>query len=105
MGIISVDNIEPGMVLAEKVLTSKRMMLLPEGTILSEGHLLTFKTWGISEVNIAGEDNDEDGAGLSPEEKEALREEISLIFKFNQNNGVFSKELFQLACDHAEVQK
>ena len=80
-------------------------MLLPEGTVLTEGHLLTFKTWGITEVNIAGEDSNEGDAGLSPEEKEALKAEITEIFKFNMNKGVFSKNLFGLACEHAEIKQ
>ena len=101
MGLINVDKIEPGMVLADKVLTSKRMMLLPEGTTLTEGHLMTFKTWGITEVNVVGENDSGAAEELSPEEKEALREEIDKIFKFNNLSGPFTKKLHELACEYA----
>ena len=105
MGIISVDKLSPGMVLAEKVLTSKRMLLLPEGTVITEGHLITFQTWGITEVNIVGEDQDNADDNLSDEEREALKEEISKIFKFNNLEGKFTKKMFALACEHAGKNK
>lgn len=98
MGIISVDNVEPGMVLAEKVLTPKNMMLLPEGVTITEGHMVTFRTWGITEVNVSGEGDGDGDNELSEEEKEALEKEVLEIFKHNDLNGVFTAELFGIAC-------
>ncbi len=46
MGTISVEKVKPGMVLADKVMTPKKMMLLPEGAELTVAHLITFQTWG-----------------------------------------------------------
>lgn len=99
MGIISVDKVSPGMVLADKVITSKRMMLLPAGVTITEGHLGTFKTWGITEVNIVGEAEEGDEVSeLTEEELEALKAEIGKIFKFNKLEAPFTKALFNIAC-------
>ncbi|NQZ58037.1 MAG: hypothetical protein HRT88_11315 [Lentisphaeraceae bacterium] len=97
MGIISIDNVIPGMVLAEKVITSKNMMLLPEGRTLNENHLVTFKTWGITSVNIIGENDTEEAAAMSPEELKALSEEVTALFKHNKLTGRFTKSLLTLA--------
>lgn len=98
MGIISVDSVKPGMVLAEKVLTPKNMMLLPEGVTITEGHMVTFKTWGITEVNIVGEGADEEGSVMTEEEREALEKEVRHIFKHNNIEKGFSQALFAIAC-------
>lgn len=98
MGIISVDNVEPGMVLAEKVLTPKNMMLLPEGVTITEGHMVTFRTWGISEVNVVGEGDSGGESELSEEEKEALAKEVTELFKHNDLSGEFTSKLFEIAC-------
>ena len=101
MGIISVDKVEPGMVLAEKVLTPKNMMLLPEGVTISEGHMLTFRTWGITEVNVVGAEGAEGENELSDEEREALEKEVREIFKHNNLSGEFTAKLFEIACSTA----
>lgn len=97
MGIISVDKVKPGMVLAEKVLTAKNMMLLPEGVTITEGHMMTFRTWGIVEVNVLGEGDDEGDEVLSEEDRAALEEEVRMLFKHNKLNGEFTSKLFEIA--------
>ena len=98
MGIISVDKVEPGMVLAEKVLTPKNMMLLPEGVTITEGHMMTFRTWGITEVNVVGSGDDDGESELSEEELEAITEEVRYIFKHNNLEDEFASKLFEIAC-------
>lgn len=102
MGVISVEKVEPGMVLAEKVMTPKRMMLLPEGVELTAAHLITFQTWGITEVNIVGEDGKDAGNEMSEEERAAAEEELRFIFKHNDLTKSLAKNIFDLACKHAE---
>lgn len=101
MGIISVDSVEPGMVLAEKVLTPKNMMLLPEGVTITEGHMVTFRTWGIAEVNVVGEGDSDGPNELTEEEKSALEIEVREIFKHNDLSGEFTGKLFDIACSTA----
>jgi len=59
MSIVSIDNLEPGMVLAASVLDKSGRLLLGEGAELEEKHLRIFRTWGIVEADIVGVD----GAG------------------------------------------
>lgn len=98
MGTISVEKVKPGMVLADKVMTPKKMMLLPEGAELTVAHLITFQTWGITEVNIVGESGADEGAEMTPEEREALRNELKVIFKHNDISKPLTQKLFELAC-------
>ncbi|MCH2206960.1 MAG: hypothetical protein MK132_13970 [Lentisphaerales bacterium] len=98
MGLINVEKVKPGMVLAEKVMTPKKMMLLPEGIELTAAHLITFQTWGVTEVNIVGEAGVDEGSDMTPEEKEALEKELKIIFKHNDISKPLTKKLFELAC-------
>ncbi|MCM8533960.1 MAG: hypothetical protein NE330_22555 [Lentisphaeraceae bacterium] len=97
MGLISVDQVKAGMVLAEKVVTSKRMMLLPEGVTITEAHLMTFTTWGITEVNIEGESGVDEAGDMTEEERAALEAELKLIFKHNDLSQPIARKLFELA--------
>jgi hypothetical protein len=105
MGIISVENVKAGMILADKVLTPKRMMLLPAGIELTPAHLITFKTWGVTEVNVQGEAGGGDDGGMTPEEKEALNKELCEIFKFNNLEKPFVAKLFAYAFEQAGTNK
>ena len=54
MSMVSLENLEPGMVLAASVLDKSGRLLLGEGVELVEKHLFIFRTWGIVEVDIVG---------------------------------------------------
>ena len=56
MPMITLENLEPGMVLAGEVRDRNGRLLLGEGAELEAKHLLIFRTWGIVEAAIAGED-------------------------------------------------
>jgi len=60
MPILTLDDILPGMVLAEDLATFDGRMLLPKGAVITDAHLRTFRIWGIAEASIQGDD-DEDG--------------------------------------------
>lgn len=105
MGIINVDNVKPGMVLAAKVLTAKNMLLLPEGVTITAGHMMTFRTWGITEVNVVGAgDDNEPSTALSEEELDAIKKDVQHIFKHNDLKGKFTAKLFDIACSTAGSQ-
>ncbi|MDD3311053.1 HDOD domain-containing protein [Pseudodesulfovibrio sp.] len=57
MPILTLDSLEPGMVLAEDLTTPDGRMLLPKGAVLTESHLRTCRVWGIPEAAIQGEDD------------------------------------------------
>lgn len=51
-----IDDIEPGMVLANDVADPQGRPLLKSGIELTEKHIKIFKTWGVSQASIVGED-------------------------------------------------
>ena len=56
MPMITLENLEPGMVLADAVRDRNGRVLLGEGIEIEAKHLLIFRTWGIVEAAIVGED-------------------------------------------------
>ena len=54
MGRISIDNLQPGMVLASDAFTFRKQLLLQAGSVLSVKNIDILKTWGVSEIEIEG---------------------------------------------------
>jgi len=55
MGLLSVDQLKPGMILEKNLLAFNGRFLLPKGAVLTEGHIRTMKVWGVVEADIEGE--------------------------------------------------
>lgn len=53
---ILIENLAVGMILADEVKNRQGRPLLPAGTEISAKHIKIFKTWGVSQVNIEGDD-------------------------------------------------
>lgn len=51
-GIVAVDDLEAGMMLAEDVRDQQGRLLMPAATELTERHLRAFQLWGILGVKI-----------------------------------------------------
>lgn len=49
-------NLKPGKILVEDVYNFQGLLLLKKNTYLTEKNLRMLKSWGISEVMVAGED-------------------------------------------------
>jgi hypothetical protein len=60
---VSVDDLEPGMQLADEVRDQQGRLLMPAGTELTDRHLRAFQLWGILSVRIRAGD-----AGADPAE-------------------------------------
>lgn len=54
MGILKVDAVVPGMVLAKPVVDLKGHLVLREGTTLTENHVKLLRAWKIPTVDIQG---------------------------------------------------
>ena len=52
---VDLDEYKPGMILAESVYSNQDVLLLKEGTELSERKVWILKSWGISKVSVEGE--------------------------------------------------
>ncbi len=55
MAYVSVEQTEPGMVLASDVVTGRGQVLIITGQELTEKHLRGLRTWGVTHVEIQGE--------------------------------------------------
>lgn len=74
MAQIAVDQVQAGMVLAAEVQDRRGRLLIPSGRELDSKHVQALKMWGITRVEIQGDDPAAEGAQLvSPEMLEAAR--------------------------------
>lgn len=79
-GLVSVDDLEAGMLLAEDVRDQQGRLLMPASTELTERHLRAFQLWGIMGVKIRrpGEEPETAERDVPPEllaEAEAIVQE------------------------------
>jgi hypothetical protein len=54
MGLLSLSELQPGMVLAMPLFNDSGIMLLPRGTRLTDKHLGQLKHWGVREATVEG---------------------------------------------------
>lgn len=96
MGYIAVDQLKPGMVLAEEVRDVNSRLLLPKGIEVETKHIRMFKMWGIGDVDVAG-DQDGDTGEDSKSDPDQL-EKVAMVakdrFKFNDLSHPLIKEIF-----------
>ncbi len=57
--LISIDEIEPGMVLKKSIKNNFGQILLSEDVCLTTKHILILKTWNILSVYIESDDNEQ----------------------------------------------
>ena len=57
MGLVSIDKLSEGMVLAGDVVDRSGRLLLEADTVLSARHIRMFMTWGVRLVDIAGQES------------------------------------------------
>ena len=62
MARMELTKAQPGMRLLKAVQTLQGLTLLREGEVITEKHLVIFKSWGIRELDVEVPDGDGDGA-------------------------------------------
>lgn len=72
MGMLNINDLKAGMVLAQSAKNRHGTVILGEGHVLTEKHINSFKTWGITGVDI----KDIDGDQVIKQEMEALSNDI-----------------------------
>ena len=70
------------MVIAESVFDQHDVLLAKEGTSLSERHIKVFKSWGIGEVCVAGESEEQEKDYIELEKRAKASVEKELNEKF-----------------------
>ena len=59
MGVLSVNDLKDGMVLASEVKNKHGNILLKKGNMLSEKHIMLLKSWGITKADIVSVDKEQ----------------------------------------------
>lgn len=101
MSFVHIDNLVSGMVLSRNVCDRGGRLLLPEGTTLTEKHLVIFRTWGVLEVDIAAGSDGEGGAPLPHEEMDpdlfaAAEATVAPLFVHNDLEHPAIRELLRI---------
>ena len=100
MGVINLEDMEPGMIIGRDVLTRRGLVLLKAGQEITEKKLEILKTWGITEADIKGVDKeevlDEKVAEIDPRLLEEATTQARELFKHTDREHLFIKELFHL---------
>jgi hypothetical protein len=101
MGMVAVENIETGMVLASDVLDRSGRMLLGAGVELTQKHLAIFRTWGVLEADIEGQGSNDAAsqipADVDPLELAAAEQALAPLFRHTNLNHPVIIELIRLA--------
>src|ERR1039457_4777918 len=107
MGMIPMDDLTPGMVLAADVHDRSGRLLLGSGAELTAKHIHVFRTWGIIEVKVEGIDEDSGGpqfpAEVSPEQVKEVEASVTVRFRHADLGHPAVKELYNL-CVQQKVQ-
>lgn len=100
MGMVPLDNLAVGMVLAADVRDRTGRMLLGAGAPLTDKHLTIFRTWGVAEADIEGVD-DGDAAPALPAEVDpaalaAAEEALRPLFRHASLEHPAMREILRL---------
>lgn len=100
MGLLTIDSVEEGMVLKSDVHDRSGRLLLGSGAELNAKHIRMFRTWGVTEADIVGIDDQACGtslaADLDPACMEAAENELRPLFRNADLSYPAMGELFRL---------
>lgn len=99
MGSIHINKLKPGMVLDEEVKDINGRLLLKKDKKIQPAHIRIFKIWGVTEVNIRGNNGNKDtSAGpADPELIEKTKENTQQLFRHADLEHPAIKEIFRIS--------
>jgi HD-like signal output (HDOD) protein len=99
MGTIHINKLKPGMVLDEEVRDINGRLLLKKGKNIQSAHIRIFKIWGVTEVNICGNNGSKNTAGgnVDPEKIEKIKEYTHKLFCHTDLEHPALKEIFRIS--------
>jgi hypothetical protein len=102
MPFLKTQNLKPGMTLAQEVKSHSDRILLPEGTVLTEKHILNLKAWGTAEADIfeksmVGSFTPPEAVPVDPEKLAKAKEEVEDLFYFSNQDHPAIAELMRLS--------
>jgi hypothetical protein len=106
MPVVSVDDLEAGMLLAEEVRDQQGRLLIQAGTELTDRHLRAFQLWGILSVKVRAGDAepDPDDLPLSAEHLAAGEALVRGRLRDTEVSHPFMAELIRL-CTEREARR
>ena len=100
MGVLHIQHIQPGMELAEDIVSFNGATLLKSGAVLTERHLKAFEMWGITEADIKGiDDGDTEEMhpdGIHSEISQNIVSELDRLFQKSDLNYPITAELYRI---------
>jgi HD-like signal output (HDOD) protein len=99
MGMININKLEPGMVLADEVRDLSGKLLLGKGKTIVPDHFRVLKAWGVTEVNICGNNGDkkEIKPDFNSEQYKKIKKITQQVFRHNDCEHPAIKEIFRLS--------
>jgi HD-like signal output (HDOD) protein len=101
MALMKVENLLPGMVLADDVRDLNSRLLFAKGLKIEAQHLRVMKTWGIFDVEVeAADDTPARAASVEKEMTAACSKELSARFKLLDITHPALQEILKLGIHH-----
>lgn len=101
MGLTHIKDLKPGMVLDEEVRDINGRLLLKKDKKIQSSHIRIFKIWGVTEVNIQGNNSDKSPTPgpANPERIEKIKEKTKDLFRHVDLEHPAIKEIFRIAVE------
>lgn len=95
MGILNINDLKEGMTLAADVKNKHGNIMIKQGMVLTEKHIMLLKAWGIPDADVEGADRDqlhqEEMKTVSPEVIAVIEKEMNEIFPPVDGNVLMSE--------------
>ncbi|MEE9465719.1 MAG: hypothetical protein V3W14_09145 [Candidatus Neomarinimicrobiota bacterium] len=100
MGIINIEDLQAGMVLAKDVTEARGQVLLTAGQTVQDNHLRIFKAWGVTEADVERVDQAEltssAADSVDPELSREVHDQANSLFMFNNLDHPAISQLYNL---------
>ena len=100
MGVLNLNDIKEGMVLAADIKNKHGNILIKEGNTLTAKHVQLMKAWGVTEADVVGFDRDQvekqEMHALSPDAIEAVEKELRAVFPPVDHHPIMA-EIYRIA--------
>jgi hypothetical protein len=79
---LRIDELKPGMILAQSVYNQQDLLLLEKNSALTKKRIWMIKTWGIDQVSVKGQPKEDDRTDFEVEfeSKESIEKELKAKF-------------------------
>ena len=101
MGLTHINDLKPGMILDEEVRDINGRLLLKKNKKIQSSHIRIFKIWGVTEVNIQGNNGDQSPSTgtVSPEQIEKIEKDTKSLFRHVDLEHPAIKEIFRISVE------